>query len=562
VEWDPRGEVTLTVRVTGRWRRRRRPLSSGQPLLVLERAGRRHRFPASPEPPSLTGAAPGTWQMSFSVPLSLAPRGEDRVWLQIGAVVVPLPIIGEDARPERAEPEASVPVAPTAEPQLLTERRLRSAELALQGARERAAQAEREAAAAATRLHGLTHELELARTALAQRDAARRAAEQRAFAEGAERLEAQEELAQLRHEHRDAQALGDRLAHRRERVYELEEEIERWQRRLDEAEQLAAAAAAGRRRAQQAQREAGGPAHPGRLALERELASRSWTPPPAPPAAPPSSSSALSLERRMRSVRAGLEVSAPLGGVDAPIGRRRGPAEAPLEPAPPNGLASPLPIEPSAAPLDPVRLDAALSRLREAEAASVQPRADPPSAAAQSARGGPTRGWLEPAFRSLTAADPATAGRLVLALLPVQRLVHPGPLRYDLVLAGTGCVQVTIPEGGHTVQAELRGRLRPPEEVHFSVHGDLAALARLLAGGTTRRRLGRAHARIRGDRRVAEALLALIRAPLRLEELLEAVPAAAVAEVLAGLSGPRAGVRGEGRPVALVQRWIERAQSG
>ncbi|MDQ6744700.1 MAG: hypothetical protein M3Z27_01565, partial [Actinomycetota bacterium] len=292
------------------------------------------------------------------------------------------------------------------------------------------------------------------------------------------------------------------------------------------------------------------------------------------------------------------------------------------------GLASLPPKAPSPAPLDPVRLDAALSRLREAEAAA-QPSADLPSAAAHPARSDPPRRWLEPAFRLLTAADPATAGRLVLALLPVQRLVHPGPLRYDLVLAGTGCVQVTISEGGQSVQAELRDRPRAAEEVHFSVHGDLAALARLLAGGSTRWRFGRARAGIRGDRRAAKALPALIRVPLRLGELLDAgarmtpwlalslgasmidpgwtrgesftvaftppgepgsalllrvgegapvavveavrppagacevqVPAAAVGEVLAGRSAPREGVRGEGRPLVLVQSWIERAQSG
>src|SRR5947209_20101659 len=71
VEWSQRGEDSLTVQVTGRWRRRR-PLSPGQPLLVLEAEGHRHRFPAMPEPPGLTGAAPGTWQMSFTIPVELA----------------------------------------------------------------------------------------------------------------------------------------------------------------------------------------------------------------------------------------------------------------------------------------------------------------------------------------------------------------------------------------------------------------------------------------------------------------------------------------------------------
>ena len=98
VEWFARGEESLTVRVTGRWRRRR-PALSGQPLLVIEADGQRHRFPAMPEPPGLTGAAPGTWQLSFTVPAALAPRRLERAWLQMGAVVVPLPVAvhGEDA---------------------------------------------------------------------------------------------------------------------------------------------------------------------------------------------------------------------------------------------------------------------------------------------------------------------------------------------------------------------------------------------------------------------------------------------------------------------------------
>ena len=58
VEWLMlEGADSLTVRVTGRWRRRR-PTWTGQPLLVLEAHGQRHRFPAMPEPPSLTGTAP------------------------------------------------------------------------------------------------------------------------------------------------------------------------------------------------------------------------------------------------------------------------------------------------------------------------------------------------------------------------------------------------------------------------------------------------------------------------------------------------------------------------
>src|SRR5438105_44227 len=91
VQWLAEGGENLTVRITGRWRRR--PTSStGQPLLVIEDSeGHKHRFPAMPEPPSLTGAAPGTWRMSFSVPASLAPPVIARAWLQLGAAAIPLP---------------------------------------------------------------------------------------------------------------------------------------------------------------------------------------------------------------------------------------------------------------------------------------------------------------------------------------------------------------------------------------------------------------------------------------------------------------------------------------
>src|SRR5438270_11585397 len=96
VEWFAEGGDRLTVQVTGRWRRRRPP-SSGQPLPVVEAHGVRHRFPAMPEPPSLTGTVPGTWRMSFSVPASLAPYLAQRVHLQLGAMVVPLPVAVEAA---------------------------------------------------------------------------------------------------------------------------------------------------------------------------------------------------------------------------------------------------------------------------------------------------------------------------------------------------------------------------------------------------------------------------------------------------------------------------------
>src|ERR1700749_3425201 len=100
VEWAAESGGNLTVRITGRWRRRR-PVSSGQPTLVIEAEGRRHRYPAMPEPPSLGGTGPGVWRLTFTIPGWMAPE-LGRTWLQFGTVIVPLPV----AVP--AQPAASV----------------------------------------------------------------------------------------------------------------------------------------------------------------------------------------------------------------------------------------------------------------------------------------------------------------------------------------------------------------------------------------------------------------------------------------------------------------------
>src|SRR3984885_6201926 len=103
---------SVTVRVTGRWRRRW-PELRGQAMLVFDGPAGRQRFLATPEPPSLTGAAPGTWRMSFSVPADLAPALPGRTFLQ--------PAEGPD-------------------PELIEARRVRSSELAAESARRRAAE--------------------------------------------------------------------------------------------------------------------------------------------------------------------------------------------------------------------------------------------------------------------------------------------------------------------------------------------------------------------------------------------------------------------------------------
>ncbi len=233
VEWLAQGTDTITVRVRGRWRRRR-PTWSGQPLLVIEVEGTRHRFPAMPEPPSLTGAAPGTWQMSFAVPASVASVAGTRAWLQLGSVVVPLPVPVE-------HPEST----PPADEETLDQRRVRAAELAAEGAARRAAETETTVRQLQARVQELEHDLEQASALANRRRQALRSAEQRAHADRAMREELEERLA----ERQPSEDLVDEAEHEL-RIAELEEEVERLRRAADEAEHVAQAAHVARQRAE------------------------------------------------------------------------------------------------------------------------------------------------------------------------------------------------------------------------------------------------------------------------------------------------------------------------
>jgi hypothetical protein len=301
VEWIAEGGENLTVRVTGRWRRRR-PAWSGQPTLVIEAPGRRYRFPAMPEPPSLTGAAPGMWRISFAVPAALAPDLGGRAWLQFGAVAVPLPaaieplgggVIGDQPEAVPAPATESEPEAVAALPPPRSEEQPQpSSELEVEAARRRAADAEAEVRELAVRVDGLERELAAARseadrlsTSIAGQAQARRVAEQRAHGERAQSLDLARQLAQqMRDRDRVRQALGD-LATAEERIRALERELIAARRRIDEAEQTAAAANAARQRTerrvgevtQELERmsarpsEQLAPAEHQRLGLEREL---------------------------------------------------------------------------------------------------------------------------------------------------------------------------------------------------------------------------------------------------------------------------------------------------
>ena len=227
VEWLDGGAGNLIVRVTGRWRRRR-PAPTAQVTLMIESEGRRHRFPAMPEPPSVGGTAPGMWRLSFSVPGSLAPALGGNIWLALGTVTVPLPA-----------PDAGESV--TAQPRIAEAREVR-----LQADASEASHPPAESPA--DRVSELEHQLAETRAdrdglaaSLAEGERTRRIAEQRAHAEQALRTDLARQLASSeRQGERVREAMGE-LADAEDRIRTLERQLRDARRREAEAEQQAAA---------------------------------------------------------------------------------------------------------------------------------------------------------------------------------------------------------------------------------------------------------------------------------------------------------------------------------
>jgi hypothetical protein len=255
VEWSAESGGNLTVRITGRWRRRR-PVSTGQPTLVIEAEGRRHRYPAMPEPPSVGGTGPGVWRLSFTIPGWMAPE-LGRTWLQFGTVIVPLPV----AVPAPGEGGPGGPMAPS-EPAPPPSGSERPPPAALETDPDEPAEPPdfdptRGVDELTQRVDALEDELRDARSvrdelaaSLEERERARRIAEQRAHAEQALRKDLARQLsASAREADRARQALGE-LAAAEERIRGLEDELRQARRRSDEAEQVAAAATAARQRAE------------------------------------------------------------------------------------------------------------------------------------------------------------------------------------------------------------------------------------------------------------------------------------------------------------------------
>ena len=146
------------------------------------------------------------------------------------------------------------------------------------------------------------------------------------------------------------------------------------------------------------------------------------------------------------------------------------------------------------------RLSEALVRLRDAIAPLDTASAGSPSASAPAVPTTVDRAWLRPVFTALARTVPDRAGRLLVDLLPAQQAVDPTPVAYDLMLGkGLGCVRVTVDDPGSRVV--LDDEPRPRGEVDFRISGDYAALAKLIAAGRVRRRLGWGVARVRGKQR-------------------------------------------------------------
>jgi DNA repair exonuclease SbcCD ATPase subunit len=126
IECAQLGQAKITIRVTGRWRGRRR-MPDSRAFLVVDTDGRRHRFPAMLEPRRRRLVRQSSWGASFALPARFE-RQLENVSLWFGDVEVELPAIsfrsasspdGEPALREipAEEPDAAVP-APVPEEDL------------------------------------------------------------------------------------------------------------------------------------------------------------------------------------------------------------------------------------------------------------------------------------------------------------------------------------------------------------------------------------------------------------------------------------------------------------
>jgi hypothetical protein len=115
----PLDDEKLVVRVEGRWLTRHRPTLE-RAMLVVEANGRRHRFPAIPQPRRPRFGRSGGWSGGFALPTWLGPHLEGNTSLRLGETAMQLPV-GSFAGLDEPEPvETSAAEAhgePRAEPE-------------------------------------------------------------------------------------------------------------------------------------------------------------------------------------------------------------------------------------------------------------------------------------------------------------------------------------------------------------------------------------------------------------------------------------------------------------
>jgi hypothetical protein len=112
--------------------------------------------------------------------------------------------------------------------------------------------------------------------------------------------------------------------------------------------------------------------------------------------------------------------------------------------------------------------------------------------------------WLRGALVKLAHDDPRAAARLLLGLVPVQRLLVTPAVEYDLTIRDVGTYAISVTP--HRANAKPLPGPRPRSQAAFHVAADIVTLTELLAG--VDKRMGRwlGSVRVHGRRRGAEAL--------------------------------------------------------
>lgn len=126
----------------------------------------------------------------------------------------------------------------------------------------------------------------------------------------------------------------------------------------------------------------------------------------------------------------------------------------------------------------------------------------------------PSDGWLAKAVQTLAAHDPQAAAQLIVALLPVQRLLVTHDTDYDLTVSELGTFRVQLSAGAATVEPRPEPGSR--REIDFHLEGPAGALGEFAGGGIRKRPKG---THLDGSRRKLRRLLKELREPVHLPDI-------------------------------------------